>query len=201
MTIVVDRATNSVYLSNSTGASATISIPQLATAYSQGDPARYAAFMDAMQRNLDATTVLETIAKQPGHALSPPNGIVSPCDMQPCGVLQRQFVDGHLESIFRWDVDNVDYSYQNFYTEDEIEEDQEDFERWQAQQCGDETSEFTEAFIGYIGAIATCPFFDTGIGAIGCASSLGQGIKDHNDSRTAGRNCRIQYPGPRRWGR
>ncbi len=201
LTIVVDQATNAVYLSDSTGATASISIPHLAEAYSQGNAAKYSDFMATMQRNLNATTALETIAKQQGHALDPPNGIAHPCDMQPCGVLQRRFIDGNLESMFRWSLENVDYSYQNFYTPEEIAEDREDFERWQSEQCDASSSEFIEAFLGYLTAIGTCPLAETGLGALACGASLGSGIKDHNDSRTAERNCRKPYSGPRSWAR
>lgn len=201
LTIVVDQATNTIYLSDSTGATASISIPQLAEGYSQGSAEKYNDFIATMQRNLNATTVIETIAKQQGYALDPPNGIAHPCDMQPCGILQRRFIDGHLESIFRWSVENVDYSYQNWYTAEEIDEDQEDFERWQSEQCDTSESEFIEAFLGYLGAIGTCPLAETGLGALACGASLGSGIKDHNDSRTAERNCRMRYAGPRSWAR
>jgi hypothetical protein len=201
MTIVIDKATNAVYLAKSGGGTTTLSIPDLATAYSRGDPARYAAFMDSMQRNWEATMALETIARPLGHGLEPPNGLASPCDMHPCGVLQRQFIDGRLESVIRWTVEGIDYSYEHWYSPEEIAEDREDFERWRAQQCDDSSSEFTEAFFAYLTAIPSCAVAETGVGLLICGGSLGSGIKDHNDSRTAERNCRRQYPGPRRWGR
>lgn len=201
LTLVVDQAINAVYLSDSTGATASISIPELAEAYSQGNSEKYADFIATMQRNLNAKTVLEIIAKQQGYALDPPNGIAHPCDMQPCGVLQRRFIDGHLESVYRWSLENVDYSYRHFYTPEEIAEDEGDFERWQSEQCDTSNSEFIEAFLGYLTAIGTCSLSETGLGALACGASLGAGIKDHNDSRTAERNCRMRYSGPRSWAR
>jgi hypothetical protein len=201
VTIVIDKATNAVYLSNASGATVKLSIPDLANAYSGGNPAQYAAFMDSIYRNLSASKGLEVIARPSGHTLNPPNGIAGPCDLQPCGVLQRRFIDGHLESIFRWNVENIDYSYEQWHTAQEIAEDREDFAQWRAEQCGASNSEFTEAFIAYLAAIPTCATAETGLSLMACTAAISSGIKDHSDSRAAERNCRMPYPGPRRWNR
>ncbi len=201
LTLVVDQATNTVYLSNATGATAEIPIPALAQAYSQGDPAKYATFMDTMQRALNTNMAMETVAKGMGTSWELPNGLAHPCDMQPCGVLQRQFVDYNLDSIFRWSPDNVDYSYENWYTRDEIDEDQDDFEIWRNQQCSAADDEQSDAVWGFALGVLACSNPEGIITIAICAASTGSALNDDNQSRNAQRNCRMQYPGPGRWGR
>lgn len=198
--MIVDRATDTVYLSDGTGATAEIGIPALAQAYSQGDAAKYASFMDAMQRNLNSNVAMDTVAKSGNIALAPPNGIVHPGDLQPCYVLQTQFVDYHLDSMFRWSPEGVDYSYQNWYTPEEIGRDREHFDLWQREQCSAANDEQSDAMWGFvIGALACMN--PEGVITIGiCAASYGDALNDSNQSYIARRNCRMTYPGPRNWG-
>ena len=51
LTIVVDQATNTIYLSDSTGATASISIPQLSEAYSHGSAEKYNAFIEGVAKS------------------------------------------------------------------------------------------------------------------------------------------------------
>lgn len=201
LSIVIDKTTNAIYLSDSTGATTVVGISELASTYSHGNATMNADFIASVQKNLSSTTGIEIIAKQMGHALAPPNGIARPCDLAPCGVMQRRFIDGQLDSMYRWNIENVDHSYQHFYTAEEIAEDQEDFERWQRQQCDTAGSELTEAFLQYLATIPICAFAETGLGALGCSAAIGSGVKDHNDSLNAERDCRMAYPGPGQWGR
>jgi len=201
LSIMIDRETNTVYVADGAGRSGQIGIPQLAESYAAGDAAKHSAFMAAMQRNLSAGMSVEIIAKPIGHALLPPNGLASPCDLQPCSVLQPNFLDQSLDSIIRWSVEGIDYSYENFYTPEEIAEDREDFDRWQAQQCEAVGDSFLEALFGYVVATGSCPTASTILTGAVCVGSLGTAIHDHNQGLNAQRNCRMKYPGPGKWGR
>jgi hypothetical protein len=201
LSILIDRETNTVYAADGAGRSAQIGVPELADAYAAGDATKRAAFMAGMQRNLSAGMSVEIIAKPIGHALLPPNGLASPCDLQPCSVLQPNFLDQSLDSIIRWSVEGIDYSYENFYTPEEIAEDREDFDRWQAQQCEAVGDSFLEALFGYVVATGSCPTASTILTGAVCVGSLGTAIHDHNQGLNAQRNCRMKYPGPGKWGR
>jgi hypothetical protein len=65
--------------------------------------------------------------------------------------------------------------------------------------CGALISKRAETFIAYLSAIAACATAEAGLGLLARAGAISLGVKDHSDSRAAESNCRVQYPGPRRW--
>jgi hypothetical protein len=96
MTVSIDKATDTVELVASDGNVMSISIADLANAYSQGDAERRAAFLVSMQRKSDT----------PAHEPAPP------CDRLSCDELLENDTTIRLASIVQWAVENVGNSRQ-----------------------------------------------------------------------------------------
>ncbi len=89
MTISINKATQTVYLTTSDHKATSVSIADLADAYAQGDAERRAAFLVSMQRK-------PNIASQEAETI---------CDAPSCDTENEPSTQ--LASIVRWAVDNV----------------------------------------------------------------------------------------------
>lgn len=113
------------------------------------------------------------------------------CNIRPA----NDFVDGSTN----WGT----YSYGFYATEGagggEGTPDHNYWKHFRDQACDAKRTGGRMMVIGTLGAVATCPFFETGIGALGCAAS-GLSIVDGYDGFTDNaQKCEAPYPGPGKW--
>jgi hypothetical protein len=203
VSFTLDRSTDAVYLADSQGRVSSLSIPQLASAYAPGDLILQNSFSAEIRSAVSGTYshTLEVFGGASGFQFSPPNGIPSACDMSPC-IYGPAYRTTTLDSFVRWSPENIDYSYTYWYTPEQIDEDRDDFARWQNQECDKASGEFAEFLLTGTGAVASCGTSEIGgLTAIACGSMVAATLKKIKDQSDASWNCRSAYPGPGKWAR
>lgn len=202
VSFTLDRATDAVYLADSQGRVSSLSIPQLASTYAPGDFSLQNSFVSEIRSSVSGTQshILEMFGGPPGFQFSPPNGIPSACDMSPC-IYRSEYRTTTLDSFVRWSPESIDFSYTNWYTPEQIDEDRDDFSRWQNQECDKASGEFTEFLLTGTGAVASCGTSEFGLTAVACGAMVAATLKKIKAQNDASWNCRSAYPGPGKWAR
>ncbi|SFK96099.1 hypothetical protein SAMN04487938_2654 [Lysobacter sp. cf310] len=200
-TVLYDRSTDRLYISNSNG-TGDYPLAEAALSYAGGNLQLATEVANQIRTYNNWGGSYETFLA-PTITFAPPRSTGGACDLSPCGPGRYE---GHLPpgefskrlGIRGYDP-NDDQWYNYLYTPTEISNDKRYFEIWREGECDDATDDAVNAITGIAGAAVSCPFVETGVGAVGCAGSAVQVIRAF--SSNARDNCRRStYRGPGRWG-
>lgn len=202
--IVVDRATDSIYIS-ANGQTSSYSIPQMAQIVSRGDTIVANEFTSLVRNGLGRADGLaslqmgnEAFASNGGdiRTLGGPN-LGGACSFSPC---QSNWVNGYgtnyhgmtLTPPFTTEPDLTGYSPEI------IAYDKERFKRRQETECDNRLGRVGSVFSKTVGTAVSCGLAETGVLAAVCVLGAGETIRDILDDSDVDL-CYKNYPGPGRW--
>ena len=196
--VTYERSTDRVYISTPY-AMADFPLMNVALDYANGNMSIASSLVSQIRNSALNNLGYEDSGYSMGfNSWEPPSGVPGPCDLSPCrdyvplpGNIYEDFLGGRTvdEMVNEWWV--------GYYTEEYIAEDKEDFERWRENECDKDTDDALGIVVGIVGAIGTCPFYDTTPGWTGCSVAAATLLKAM--SSDANKNCHSKYSGPG-WG-